>query len=61
MRRFFNIMLGALAMIAIALLSAFVTMRLAIHGREVEVPNVVGLTVAEANGLTSRPRPQHES
>ena len=53
MRRFFNIMLGALAMIAVALLSAFLTMRLAIHGREVEVPNVVGLTVAEANGLAS--------
>ena len=53
MRRFFNILLGALAMLAIALLSAFLTMRLAIHGREVDVPNVVGLTVSEANGLTS--------
>ena len=40
-------------MVAIALLSAFLTMRLAIHGREVEVPNVVGLTVAEANSLAS--------
>ena len=48
MRRFFNILLGALAMIAVALLSAFITMRLAIHGREVEIPNVAGLTIAEA-------------
>ena len=38
MRRLFNILLGALAMLAVALLSAFVTMRLAIHGREVKVP-----------------------
>ncbi len=53
MRRIFNILLGALAMIAIALLSAFLTMRLAIHGREVEIPNVAGLTVAEANSLAS--------
>lgn len=53
MRRFFNIVLGALAMLAVALLAAFLTMRLAIHGREVEVPNVAGLTVAEANSLAS--------
>ena len=53
MRRFFNILLGALAMTAVALLSAFLTMRLAIHGREVEIPNVAGLTVAEANSLAS--------
>ena len=53
MRRFFNILLGALAMIAVALLSAFLTMRLVIHGREVEVPNLAGLTVAEAKSLAS--------
>jgi beta-lactam-binding protein with PASTA domain len=53
MRRFFNILLGALAMIAVGLLSAFIAMRLAIHGREVEVPNLAGLTVAEANNLAS--------
>ena len=51
MRRFFNILLGALAMIAVALASAFLTMRLAIHGREVEVPNLSGLTVQEAHRL----------
>jgi beta-lactam-binding protein with PASTA domain len=54
MRRFFNILSGALAMIAVALLSAFLTMRLAIHGREVEVPNLTGLTVAEASDTASR-------
>lgn len=53
MRRFFNILLGALAMIAVALLSAFITMRLAIHGREVEVPNLAGMTMSEANNLAS--------
>jgi len=51
MRRYFNILLGALAMIAVALISAFITMRLAIHGREVEVPSVAGLTVDEARSL----------
>jgi beta-lactam-binding protein with PASTA domain len=54
MRRFFNILLGALAMIAVSLLSAFITMRLAIHGREIEVPNVAGLTIAEAKGVAAK-------
>jgi beta-lactam-binding protein with PASTA domain len=54
MRQFFNILLGALAMLAVALLSAFLAMRLAIHGREVEVPNVTGLTVAEASQTAAR-------
>jgi beta-lactam-binding protein with PASTA domain len=50
--RFFNIVLGALAMLVVALLSAFITMRLAIHGREVEVPNLAGLTLSEASQQT---------
>lgn len=49
MKRFFNILLGSLAMLAVALISAFITMRLAIHGREVEVPNLAGLTLTEAS------------
>ncbi len=49
MKRFFNILLTALAMLAVALLSAFVAMRLAIHGREVVVPNLAGLTLQEAS------------
>lgn len=49
MKRFFNIVLTAMAMLAIALFSAFVSMRLAIHGREVEVPNLAGMTLQEAS------------
>lgn len=51
--RFFNILLGGMAMIAVALISAFISMRLAIHGREVEVPNLAGLTIAEASQSAS--------
>ncbi|WP_213807778.1 PASTA domain-containing protein [Granulicella sp. dw_53] len=46
--RFFNIAFGALAMVAVALLSAYLAMRIAIHGREVEVPALSGLTLPEA-------------
>ena len=45
MKRFFTLVLGALAMVAVALISAFITMRLAIHGREAVVPALTGLTV----------------
>lgn len=51
--RFFNVVLGAMAMVAVALISMFITMRLAIHGREVEVPNLSGLTIAEASQAAS--------
>jgi beta-lactam-binding protein with PASTA domain len=50
--RIFNTTLGALAMIIVALLSAFIAMRLAIHGREVKVPNLAGLTLSEASQQT---------
>src|SRR5271156_1497702 len=50
--RFFNIVLGALAMLIVALTSAFITMRLAIHGREVKVPNLTGLTLSDASKQT---------
>ena len=36
-------------MVAVALISAFITMRFAIHGREAVVPALTGLTVAEAS------------
>jgi beta-lactam-binding protein with PASTA domain len=49
MKRFFNLLLGALAMLAVALTSAFIAMRLAIHGREVVVPNLAGLSIADAS------------
>src|SRR5271170_6942243 len=36
---------------AAAFLSAITAMRIAIHGREVNMPNLVGKNVSEANGL----------
>ena len=53
MKRIFHIVLGALAMLVVALLSAFLAMRLAIHGREVAVPNLAGLTISEASKQAS--------
>lgn len=54
MRRFFTFLLGALAMAMVALVSAFLAMRLAIHGREVEVPALTGLTLADAARVASQ-------
>ena len=48
MKRFFNLVLGTLAMLVVALTSAFIAMRLAIHGREVKVPNLAGLSISDA-------------
>jgi eukaryotic-like serine/threonine-protein kinase len=48
-KRFFTLVLGALALVAVALISAFITMRFAIHGREAVVPTLTGLTVADAS------------
>jgi beta-lactam-binding protein with PASTA domain len=53
MRRLFNLVLGAMAMIAVALISAFVTMRLAIHGREIKVPDLTHMTISEASRRAS--------
>jgi eukaryotic-like serine/threonine-protein kinase len=53
MKRFFNVLLGAMAMVAVALVSAFITMRLAIHGREVKVPNLTGLSLQDASKKAS--------
>lgn len=41
-------------MLAVALVSAFVTMRLAIHGREAAVPAVTGMTVSDAAAAARR-------
>src|ERR1039458_5883408 len=54
MKRIFTLVLGALAMVAVALVSAFITMRLAIHGREAVVPALTGLPVSEATRLAAR-------
>ncbi|RXH56152.1 PASTA domain-containing protein [Granulicella sibirica] len=52
-KRLFNFALGSMAMIAVAVVSAFITMRLAIHGREVEVPALAGLSVDDAQQRAS--------
>lgn len=58
MKRFFGIVFRALILVSVALLSAFIAMSFAIHGREVAVPKFIGMTPAEAdraalaNGLT---------
>jgi beta-lactam-binding protein with PASTA domain len=57
----------ALLLVAVALVSALVTMRLAVHGREVEVPDVRGRSPAEARrvaeplGLTTQTERQYYS
>ena len=40
-------------MLTVALVSAFITMRLAIHGHEVKVPDLTNLTISEASKKTS--------
>ena len=52
-RRFFNLALGAMAMVAVAMVSAFLAMRLAIHGREVKVPDLTHMTISEASRKAS--------
>ena len=46
--RWFRISMTLLAMLTVALLSAMITMRLAMHTGEVEVPSLAGLTLEEA-------------
>jgi len=48
MRRFFRILLLSLVLMTVALISALTAMRLAIHGREVTIPKVVGMGPLEA-------------
>jgi len=54
MKRYFRLALAALAMIAVMLLSAALTLRIALHGGEVSVPNFAGMTVAEATDAALR-------
>lgn len=49
MMRFFRVALTALAMLLVMLVSAAVTLRMALHGHEVTVPDLAGMTVAEAS------------
>lgn len=48
MRQIFRVLSAVLALLVIALISALITMRLAIHGAEVRVPVLSGLTLPEA-------------
>jgi beta-lactam-binding protein with PASTA domain len=48
MINFFRLVVAGLALAMAGLVSAVVTMRLAIHGAEVRVPDLQGLTVSEA-------------
>ena len=48
MRRFFRIALLTLVLMTVALISALTAMRLAIHGREVTIPRVLGMGTLEA-------------
>jgi beta-lactam-binding protein with PASTA domain len=50
---FFQIASLVMLLVAVALLSAVITMRFAIHGVEVKVPALKGMTVAEARSQTS--------
>jgi len=53
MKRFVQLVLLALVLVAVAMISALTAMRLAIHGRQVRVPNIVGMTAAEARRAAS--------
>jgi beta-lactam-binding protein with PASTA domain len=49
MRKFFRMLLLALVLMTVALVSALTAMRFAIHGREVTIPKLVGMTPLEAD------------
>src|SRR5580698_8431415 len=51
--RFFRIASLVMLLIAVALLSAITTMHFAIHGAEVQVPALNGMTVADARSQTA--------
>jgi len=48
MKSLFRLFLQALILLTVMLVAALVTMRLAIHGREVAVPKVVGMTLRDS-------------
>ena len=52
-RRFFRYLLLSLVLLTVMLVSALTAMRLAIHGREVAVPKLVGMTLEQAERVTS--------
>jgi beta-lactam-binding protein with PASTA domain len=60
MKPVFRFAMMALALVAVALVSALTAMRFAIHGQVVEVPAVVGLTPSEAERALAGPGLQIE-
>jgi len=48
MRQFFRVLLLALVLMTVALISALTAMQMAIHGREVTIPKLVGMSPLEA-------------
>src|ERR1017187_8654977 len=55
MRQFFRMLLLALVLVTVALVSALTAMRLAIHGREVIIPKLVGMSPSEAERAGAAP------
>lgn len=53
MRKFFQYVFGVLVLLTVALASMLITMRLAIHGREVAVPKMIGMTPSEAERVAN--------
>jgi eukaryotic-like serine/threonine-protein kinase len=51
--RFFRVALLLMLLVVVALLAAITTMHFAIHGAEVQVPALKGMTVADARSQTS--------
>jgi beta-lactam-binding protein with PASTA domain len=54
MKAFFRLVLLTLVLLVIALVSALTAMQIAIHGREVYVPNLLGKTPAEAAAIADQ-------
>ena len=54
MKRYFRIALTTLAMLVVMLVSAAITLRVALHGHEVTIPDFAGMTVAEASDAALR-------
>jgi beta-lactam-binding protein with PASTA domain len=53
MRQFFRMLLLALVLLTVALVSALTAMRFAIHGREVTIPKLVGMTPLEGEHVSA--------
>src|SRR5712692_2958854 len=60
MKSFFRFILLALVLVVVALFSALTAMRLAIHGREVAVPDLFGKTPTEARRIVEQSELQME-